>query len=92
MLNFDILKRGLGIVSSPHFVYEFPRKMFPNLYSINWPNFIAWLPLLLEILVNCLFDIGQLFEINLIFLIKPFSYMTKNSRQKFKYLENEKSF
>ena len=32
------------------------------------------------------------FEITLIFLIKPFSYMTKNSRQKFNYLENKKSF
>ena len=32
------------------------------------------------------------FEINLIFLIKPFLYMTKKSRQKFKYLEKEKSF
>ena len=32
------------------------------------------------------------FEINLIFLIKPFSYMTEKSRQKFKYLEDEKRF
>ena len=32
------------------------------------------------------------FEINLIFLIKPFSYIIKKSRQKLKYLENEKSF
>ena len=32
------------------------------------------------------------FEINLIFLIKPFSYMTKKARQKFKYLKSEKSF
>ena len=32
------------------------------------------------------------FEINLIFLIKPFSYITIKSRQKFKYLENEKNF
>ena len=32
------------------------------------------------------------FEINFIFLIKPFFYMTKNSKQKLKYLENEKSF
>ena len=31
-------------------------------------------------------------KINLTFLIKPFFYMTKKSRQKFKYLENEKSF
>ena len=30
--------------------------------------------------------------INLNFLIKPFCYMTKKSRQKFKYLENEKRF
>ena len=30
------------------------------------------------------------FETNLIFLIKPLSYMTEKSRQKF--LENEKSF
>ena len=32
------------------------------------------------------------FEINLIFLIRPSFYMSKKSRRKFKYLENEKSF
>ena len=32
------------------------------------------------------------FEINLVLLLKPFFYMTKKSGQKFKYLENEKSF
>ena len=32
------------------------------------------------------------FEINLIFLIKSFFYKTTKSRQKSKYLENEKSF
>ena len=31
------------------------------------------------------------FEINLIFLIKPFFYMTKKSSQKFEYPENEES-
>ena len=31
-------------------------------------------------------------EIYLSFLIKPFSYMTKNSEEKLKYLKNEKSF
>ena len=31
-------------------------------------------------------------EINLISLIKPFFSLTGKSRQKFKYLENEKSF
>ena len=32
------------------------------------------------------------FEINHIFLIKLFLYLTKNGRQKFKYLEDKKSF
>ena len=32
------------------------------------------------------------FEINLIFLVKPFLHMIKKSKQKPKYLENEKSF
>ena len=32
------------------------------------------------------------FETNLIFLIKPFSYMTKKSRQNIKCLESQKSF
>ena len=32
------------------------------------------------------------FEINLIFLIELFFYMTKKSWRKLKYLENEKSF
>ena len=32
------------------------------------------------------------YETNLIFLITPFFYMTKKSRQKFKYLENENGF
>ena len=26
MLNFDFLEKGLGIVSPPHFVYDFPKK------------------------------------------------------------------
>ena len=31
-------------------------------------------------------------QINPIFLIKPFFYMAKKPKEKFKYLENEKSF
>ena len=42
MLNFDILDEGLRIVSPAHFVYDFSTKMFLMLYSINWPNFIAF--------------------------------------------------
>ena len=32
------------------------------------------------------------FEINPIFLIRPFLYMTKKSKQKTKYIQNERSF
>ena len=46
MFNFDFLEKGLGIVSPSHFEYDFSGKIC----SINWPNFIAWLPLLLQIL------------------------------------------
>ena len=35
ILNFDFLKKGLGIVCPPHFVYDFSRKLFLMLYSIN---------------------------------------------------------
>ena len=33
MLNFDVLEKGQGIVSLPHFVYDFSRKMFLMLAS-----------------------------------------------------------
>ena len=98
MLNFVFLEKGLELVSSPHFVFEFLRK-FLILYSINWRNFVVWLPLLLEILDNMFIAIVcfpgcdvKNFEINVIFLIKPFFSMNKKSKQKFKYLEIEKSF
>ena len=52
ILNFDFLEKSLGIVSPPYFLYDFSTKMFLMLYSINWPNFIVWSPLLLEILGN----------------------------------------
>ena len=79
MLNFDFLDKSLRIVSPAHFVYDFSTKMLLMLYSINWPNFIAWLPLLLEILGNiCIAivfypgcDVMDI-EIDLIFLVVPF--------------------
>ena len=68
--------------------------MFLIVYSINWPNFILWLPVLLEILDNmCIATVffkGRdviNFQINRIFLIKLFYYyLTKKSRQKLTYL------
>ena len=99
MPNFNFPGKGLGLVSPSHFVYNFSRKMFLMLHSTNWANFIVWLPLLLEILGNMCITIVckpccvvNKFVIDLIFLIELFSCMTKKSRQKFKYLENEKSF
>ena len=114
MLNFDFLDWSWNSFSTTFCVIicvNISRKMLIMLYSINWPNFIVWLPLflhgynaiispwLLELLVNMCITIVCFtgcdvisFEINIIFLIKQVCYMTKNSRQNFKYFENEKSF
>ena len=35
MLNLDFSEKGLGIVSPAHFEYDFSRKMFLMLHSIN---------------------------------------------------------
>ena len=35
MLNFDFLEKGLRIVFTSHFEYDFSRKMFLILYSVN---------------------------------------------------------
>ena len=73
--------------------------MFLILYSVGRPNLFARLPLLLEIwsamgiAMICFQGCDVInFETNLIFLIKPFCYMIKKLRQRFKYHENEKSF
>ena len=67
--------------------------------SINWPNFIVRLSLICEILNNMcvviLCEPGCVvinFEINLIFLIKPFFLHSQKVKTKNKYLENQKSF
>ena len=92
-------EKGMELVPLPHFLHYFWIKIFLMLYFITWPNFIAWLSLLLEILDNictaimCCPVCGAIhFEIKFSFLIKPFFYITKNLGQKRKYLKNEKSF
>ena len=92
-------KRGLELAFLPYFLHDFWIKMFLTFYSINWPNLNASLILFLEILgYMCSIIIFRPacdvinFEINLGFLIKPFSDMTKKSGQKFKDFKNEKSF
>ena len=76
---FELIKRGPELLSLPHFLHSFWRKIFLLLYSHNWPNFIDCLPLLCEILGNIRIAIvrkpicdGINFEVNLIFLIKSF--------------------
>ena len=78
-LTFIFLWKGLVLASKQHFVDDFSKKTFLILYSINWPNFIIWLTLLLEILDNMCGVIichpvcaVMSFEINFSFLTKPF--------------------
>ena len=79
MKLFLKIKKGLELVSLPHFLHNFWREIFLLLYSIYLPNFIVWLPLLCEILGNIYIAIickpvcdVMNFEVNLIFLINPF--------------------
>ena len=67
------------LVTLSYFVHDFWGKIFLLLHSINWPNLLVWLPLLGEILGNmCIVIVCWPgcavinFEINLMFLIKPF--------------------
>ena len=81
-------KRGLELVPLTHLLHDSLGKIFLTLYSIKWPNFIAWLPSLFEKLDNIckymyynyfflVYDITK-FETNLSSLIPPLSYTTKN--------------
>ena len=78
MCNFDFPEKNLELVSPPLFVYEF-------YFSRYWAIYV------LQLFVSQVVKFIN-FETNLMFLIKPFFYITKKSTQKFKYLENEKSF
>ena len=98
MLNNDFLEKGLEIVS-PQFMYDFSTKMFLCCIlltdQISLPDCIYFLRYWVNTRVAIVCFSGCVainFEIKLIFLIKLFPYMTKKSRQKIKYLENQKSF
>ena len=47
---------SLELVSLPHYLHYFWRKIFLLLCSISWPNFNVWLLLLREILGNNFLD------------------------------------
>ena len=81
-----------------YFCAWFLNKHILWLNSINWQNiivrlFISW-DIGQRVYYNCILTRLRQpnFEINLIFVIKLFFYMTRKWRQNLKYLENEKSF
>ena len=84
---------------SSTFCYDFSTKMFLMLYSINWPSFITWSPLLLEIMGNmCIVivcypgcDIMD-FEINLIFQIAVLSTWPKSHDKNLNNLRTKRAF
>ena len=89
---------NISIEKKKDFVYDFSRKTFLILYSINWPNFIVWLSLHLEILGNMCIKTVYFpgcdvidFDFNVILLIKLLFCMSEKSRQKYKYLEIERA-
>ena len=40
MLNFDVLEKGLGIVSPPHFVYDLSSRRATLPYFYGFPYFL----------------------------------------------------
>ena len=81
---FWFLEKCLGLFSISYFLYDLSRKIFLVLYFNKCQYFIVWLISLLKMLGNVwlvitCFPVDDVidFEINLSFLIKPFSYWSK---------------
>ena len=101
---FKKTRRGLELVSLPHFLDDFWRymiyniwffyeKIFLTLYSINRPIFIDWLPLSFEILDNMfIIIIICCSACDVINVEIKLSFLINLLAQKCKYLKNEKSF
>ena len=89
MLNFDFLEKGLGIIFQYILCIWFFKKNIFHVIFYWLTKIIVLLSLLLGILGNkcigivCFPDCEVInFEINRIFLIKPFFHMTKKSKTK----------
>ena len=87
---FSKNKNRCGTSLPPHFLHDFWREIFLTLYFVNWPNFIAWLSLLLKILgimrivIICFPDCDVInFELNLSFIIRSFFIETKSQDKNF---------
>ena len=87
MLNFEFSRKGLGLVSPSHFVNDFSRKIFLILYSINWPTFIVWLSLFLEISGNMCIVIACWPVCDVVCGSWPFTNEEMNQKTKNRYLK-----
>ena len=93
ILNFGILETRQVIVSPPHFVYDFSRKNVFRVYSTNWPSFIVWLPLLLEILgskciaIFCFPGCDLILKLTLFLWSSHFSAWPKSQNKKLNFWE-----
>ena len=88
---FQKPKSVLQTSLTPSFLVWYLKKSIFMLYSINWPNFIIWLPLILGILGNNRIVLICFSVCDVInnFLIKSLLYMlNKKSGPKFKQLKN----
>ena len=88
---FYLIKKRSGTSLPVTFSASFFKQKFRTWYSINWPNLIAWLPLILEILANICVVIICLpvcdainVENNLSFLIRPVFLHSQKVRTKIK--------
>ena len=88
MRNFDLMEKSLWLPYPPHFVYDFSRKIFLKLYSINQQSLNVRLSLRPEILGNMFIviisfavDTIIILKINHTFLSKPFSGMVQKRKE-----------
>ena len=96
-LNFDFLKKGFGLVSRIC-VWFFKKNISQILFYqltkfhclIAFTSWDIWQYVYYKGLLSTLWRLN--FEVYRNFLTKQFSYMTRNSEQKVKYLKNEKSW
>ena len=94
MLNFDSLEKCLNKFSTTFCVWFSKKNIFHVIFYqlTKFHCLIAFTSWNIGQYVYCSCLLTRVwrhnFEIKLIFLIKPFFYMTKKSRQKFKYREN----
>ena len=97
--KFWLLGKGLELVPLPHFVYDFSKKknvshvMLTNhIFLSNSLYFLrSWAICILQLIFFPGCDVIN-FEINLSFLIKPFSYITKKVTTNIYKSSEQKSF